>query len=80
MPSIVRYTPPTRYDVAEYGTIRRVMESDKPLDLYVQISKDIESPIWNKMGDFLEKVFRVESQDEEFVKKGLLKIEQEERL
>lgn len=73
-PVIIRYTPPTRYDVAEYGARCQVMESDKPIDLYIQISKDEQSPNWKRMGDFLEMVYSQEIHEEKFIQDCLTKI------
>jgi hypothetical protein len=74
MPVIIRYTPPTRYDIAEYGARCKVMESEKPIDLYVQISKDEQSPNWKRMGDFLELAFAKEIHEDDFINQCLAKI------
>jgi hypothetical protein len=74
MPHIIRYTPPSKYDIEPFGSVCRVMESEKLMDLYIQTSKDVQTPIWMPIGAFLEMVFEKEIQQEVFIKECLSKI------
>ena len=53
----VRYAPPSRFDVAPWATMCKVMLEGSDHDLYIQISKDETKPEWLKMRHLLEKAF-----------------------
>jgi hypothetical protein len=54
---ILRYTPPGRYDVAQFGTMCRVVGDNDSSEIYVQLSEDMSSPSWQKLSKLLEFVF-----------------------
>lgn len=45
---LVRRTPPTKYDQHEYGTLCKVTDDKGNEEVYIQLSKDTENPIWDK--------------------------------
>jgi len=47
----LRYTPPTKYDVAPKGTVCKVICDNDLYTLYIQVSSE-EVPNWLKMSDF----------------------------
>lgn len=51
---IVRYSVPNEYDQHEYGTGCKVYtdKSNTRYNLYLQLSRDSESPQWDLLGDF----------------------------
>ena len=59
-----RYRPPTKYDIAYYGALCKVMIDDDDIyELYIQISEE-EEPHWERLGDLLEKIHEEEYQSE----------------
>ena len=65
---VVRYSVPTRYDTAPFGTLYQVHGDDhQDKVLYIQVSHDVDQPEWMRMSDFLEHVFRNEIYDYRFV-------------
>jgi hypothetical protein len=64
---IVRYTPPSRYDKAEFGKICKLVDDDTRSIFYVQINTDIEHPEWIKTSDLLELTFKNFVQDPFFI-------------
>ena len=77
---LIKYNPPSRYDEEPFGQIWLVNKSDKPRDLYIQISSDHKTPRWITMGDFLEIVFYKEIESEEFIKECLAKLVENEKI
>lgn len=73
--TLIKYTPPSKYDVAPYGTTWQVEKSDKPLDLYVQTSKDEQIPCWLSMGDFLVLANQNRILEDSFIKECLKRLE-----
>ena len=71
---LIKYTPPSKYDTAPYATIWQVEKSDKPVDLYVQVSQDELSPNWIPMGDLLILVFKDDIYSDKFIQECLKKI------
>jgi len=67
MEQLVRYSIPTRYDVAPRCTICKVMGDDQSYRLYVQISEATDAATWLPMGELLEKAFDSYTQDHEFI-------------
>lgn len=53
----IRYTPPTRYDKAPYGSLCKVMKDNDESTLYIQINEEEDQAEWMQISDFLEKVF-----------------------
>lgn len=53
---LTRYSTPTEYDLCDFGTVCKTINLTKPdYDLYLQISKDSEKPIWEHVGTFKNK-------------------------
>lgn len=53
----LRYTIPTRYDEAPFGTLCLVRLEEQPDQLYIQLN-DTDGPAdWQPLGYLLEKVF-----------------------
>jgi hypothetical protein len=75
MPSIIRYSKPSRLDVAPYGTVYEVvMEPEQPPEFYVQSSKDDQAPNWISRGAFLELAFATDLRSDKFIQECLKKI------
>lgn len=72
MEIIQRYTNPTKYDVAPYGTICKNNDS-----LFIQVSKNTESSNWLPLGEFLLKVFQKSILTNDFIKECLELYEKE---
>lgn len=72
MPIVIKHTVPSKYNSELYKTIWKV-EGDPDL-LYIQISKDDQSPTWVTMGDFLQLVFKSEIEKEEFLEECFKKL------
>jgi hypothetical protein len=72
--TLIKYTPPSKYEIAPYGTTWQVEKSDKPLDYYIQISKDEQNPCWLPMGDFLVLVNQKHILEEKFINECLSKL------
>ena len=53
-----RWSAPSKYDECPYGTIIRQSSTrnneclQPPFEVYVQMSKDDRSPLWEKIGTF----------------------------
>ena len=58
---IEKFTPPTRYDHASFGTLYKNMQDESLSEYYIQLSKDANDPNWERLGLFIVKLF------EEFV-------------
>lgn len=43
---LYRYSAPCQYDVLEYGTLVYVEKDSQEYDIYKQISKDSDNPVW----------------------------------
>ena len=67
----IRYTIPTRYDLAPYGQVCKVMGDDESVMLYVQTTHDQETANWIPMSIFLEKVFKSFLDDPAFINQCL---------
>ena len=63
----IRYSLPTRYDKAEYGSICKVVSDNDTYILYVQTSNDNEHSNWVKISEILEKTFETYSQIPQFI-------------
>lgn len=68
MEPLVRYTPPTRYDVAPYGAVCTVKgETELADQMYIQVNKDDSIANWIDIGTFLEIIFKDKMHDPVFV-------------
>jgi hypothetical protein len=64
----LRYTTPTKYDKAPYGTICKVVGDSEKYDLYIQVYGDnVEECHWIKLGDYLETAFKEGILNQEFI-------------
>lgn len=45
---LIRRTPPTKYDHHEYGALCKVVDTQGNEEIYVQLSRDPENPLWEK--------------------------------
>lgn len=57
-----RFSKPTRYDKAPYGSVCKYEK-----EYFIQVSQDPEISNWLTMGDFLLNVFRNSILNEEFI-------------
>ena len=72
MDKLVRYCPPTKLDIAPFGTIYHVIvDGDLPAHRYIQTSQDETIPQWERMGVFLEKVYEESLDDDQFINECL---------
>jgi hypothetical protein len=68
---IVRYSVPTKMDNAPYGTIYSVTDEGNDTKLYIQLSQDESSPIWQDLSFFFEMMFLCMLDDDNFMSKCL---------
>jgi hypothetical protein len=64
----VRYTPPSKYDLAEFGETVDVMTEEGKYSTYIQLSTNAEVSCWLKIGDFWAIVLDDKPQDRGFMK------------
>ena len=62
----IRYTHPTVFENAPYGTIWKAMEDGDKYKLFIQTGKD-NVVNWLKIGDFFEAIFERLIFEEEFI-------------
>lgn len=63
----IRYTLPTKYDVAPYGTIVDVVDENMVIEQsYIQLGDD-KHIVWMKLGDFFVEAFKEEIKNPEFI-------------
>lgn len=68
---LVRYSSPTKYDLAPYGTICQVLGDNAVQEaLHIQVGHG-ETSTWITMGEFLEKVFKDKLLDASFIQECL---------
>ena len=67
MEPLVRYSVPTRYDLAPRCTICKVMGDGPSYKLYVQIGEVSDAATWISMGDLLEQTLKDLILDQDFV-------------
>lgn len=70
---MIKYSCPTRYDIAPFGEICVVKGDNNQDTLYIQTAQEGEPALWLRMGEFLEKVFEQSLMDPEFIKDCLIK-------
>lgn len=63
----VRYTAPTRYDKAAWGSICKVMSDSDEFSYYIQITKNEDHAHWVKVEDFLSNVFYEYIENQNFI-------------
>lgn len=64
----VRYTIPTRYDIAPFGTMCVVIgETEEQRFYYIQLSTNELIAAWEPINDFLGYVFQDEITDQNFI-------------
>ena len=63
----VRYSAPSKYDIANHGTIFKVMGENNSYELFVQCSSNLESPEWKPINYLLEKTFHDFLTDKDFI-------------
>lgn len=63
---LVKYSAPTQWDKAPYATIWRIKDPSGD-DIRIQMSKDIENPIWAPMAIVMVKAFDRFYTDNSFV-------------
>lgn len=66
----LKYTVPTRYDMAPYGQIWVKANDSNVVDVFIQASKN-DSPNWISMGQLLERAFSEKLSDPEFINECL---------
>ncbi len=67
-PYLAKYCAPTKFDVAAFGTLWRVLgDDDTSIDYYIQINNKEGDPVWEKMGIFLNKIFNRMYADDRFI-------------
>lgn len=64
---VQKYCPPTKFDTLPYGTLWSVMDEDKVIGRYIQLSKEESSPNWQIWGSFLESCFMNQIDNKEFM-------------
>jgi len=73
-----KFTPPTKLDFAEFGTIHKVV-TDAGTQEYIQTSRDEEKPHWMTMGQFLYKALSPCVAHKEFLQACLDSFEQQDK-
>jgi len=68
---VIRYNTPGKYDVAQHGTIYKVLGDDDSCELFVQLSEDSTSPNWKPISYLLEKIFTTFIEDKDFISHSL---------
>lgn len=71
MEPLERFTVPTRYDAAPYGSLCMVKKDDGRPEYYIQKSTDPEVADWERFGIFLEHLFEEDIKDSTFIKECL---------
>jgi len=66
----LKYTVPTKFDMAEYGQIWVKSNDNGEVDVFIQASKN-DCPHWITMGQLLERAFSEKLCDPEFIKECL---------
>jgi hypothetical protein len=51
-----RYDAPNKYDQTEFGCIIRVNTNDDKFDIYRNVSREMNDPIWEYEGNFTEEL------------------------
>jgi len=64
---VVRYTKPCKCDIAEFGTIYKVMGDNDSYELFVQLGSNPEATEWHPIGTLLERSFHRFLLNKEFI-------------
>lgn len=67
MDLLQRYTAPTKYDLAPFGTIVKVIGDGEDYELYIQLSKDELNANWKKVRHLLERTFSEYINNKDFI-------------
>lgn len=70
--SIKKYHAPTQFDYAPYGTYWVSLKNEECPESYIQVSHDEKAPVWEKLGEFLERAFIHELSQSDFLDHCLL--------
>ncbi len=62
----LKYTVPTRWDIAPYGQIWIKANDSDHLDVFIQAGKN-DSPNWITIGQLLERAFSEKLSDPDFI-------------
>jgi len=65
-PTLTKYSAPTKWDKAPYATIWKISHEDGD-DIRIQISRDIDNPVWVALPEVLVKAFHRFYSDPSFV-------------
>jgi hypothetical protein len=63
----LRYTIPSKYDLAPFGTRCNIMIDDNQIQQYIQITQTPDTAEWIRLGNFFEMIFAELSNDPEFI-------------
>lgn len=63
----IKYCAPTRLDNASFGTIWKVIISEKEYVYYIQLSHESTNPQWEKMSYLFEKALERYVTDDNFM-------------
>ncbi len=75
---VERYRTPSRYDLEPHGSLWWV-KIDDSYDIWVQTSKEQQSPLWLRIGPFLEKALTCMLDNQEFIDECLYLYENQEK-
>jgi hypothetical protein len=64
---LIKYSVPSKFCLEPYGTIWKQMHDGEAYTLFIQAGINAEEPDWQKMSDFLEKVFEDKFDDANFI-------------
>jgi hypothetical protein len=64
---LIRYSPPTRYDIAPFGTICKVIDDGNTPKYFIQFNKEPDTARWESMSYLLENVFNDYITNTEFI-------------
>ncbi len=65
----IRYSStPTKFDLAPYGFIVKVLKDNGDYDYYIQLSKEDDASEWLSIPDYLDRHFRKYYNTESFTK------------
>jgi hypothetical protein len=54
----IRYNPPSKYEIAPYGEIYKVMGENESYELFVQCSSNLDAPEWKPVSLVLMDAFK----------------------
>ena len=64
---LIKYSVPSKFCFENYGTLWKQMHDGDAYTLFIQTSKNHEEPDWQKMSDFLVKVFESKFEHSGFI-------------